>query len=127
MSDFGSSVKLSAKDIDILIYIIEEWNMVADWDSPVNQSISEEVDDIYNLLRSERSLIMRGRDVVGLVYDESYGELSVDERKAIKKFNVSPSEHQDLCDDFGENNHSVITETILQRSSTGMYQVKWGE
>lgn len=60
-----------------------------------------------------------------LVYDEWYGELSVAERSAIKKFNVSPSDHEFLCDEFGRGNHEAITKAIKERSSSGMYRMEF--
>ncbi len=61
---------------------------------------------------------------MNLVYDEWYGELSVAERKAIKKYNVSPSDHQMLSDEFGDCNHEAITKAIIERSSSGYYQME---
>jgi hypothetical protein len=61
---------------------------------------------------------------MSLVYDEWYGELSVAERKAIKKYNVSPSDHQMLSDEFGDCNHEAITKAIIERSSSGMYRME---
>ena len=60
-----------------------------------------------------------------LVYDEWYGELSVAERAAIKKFNVSPSDHEFLRDEFGDCNHEAITKAIKERSSSGMYRMEF--
>lgn len=57
-----------------------------------------------------------------LVFDESYGHLSVAERSAIKKFNVSPSDFDDLLYEFGEDNHEIITKAIVERSSSGYYR-----
>ena len=61
---------------------------------------------------------------MNLVYDEWYGELSVAERTAIKKYNVSPSDHQMLSDEFGDCNHEAITKAIKERSSSGYYRME---
>lgn len=58
---------------------------------------------------------------MAMTYDEWYGELSVAEHRAIKKFNVSPLDHQMLCDEFGRENHAAITAAIKERSAGGMY------
>lgn len=60
-----------------------------------------------------------------LVYDEWYGEITVAERNAIKKFNVSPMDHEMLCDEFGKDNHDAITKAIKDRSSSGYYQMEF--
>ena len=61
---------------------------------------------------------------MNLVYDEWYGELSVAERNAIKKYNVYPSDHQDLSYEFGDCNHEAITKAIKERSSSGYYRME---
>jgi hypothetical protein len=44
-----------------------------------------------------------------MVFDESYGELSFAQRQAYRKFNVSPSDHDDLVEKFGKDDHEGIT------------------
>lgn len=61
-----------------------------------------------------------------MVYNEWYGEITVAEQRAIKKFNVSPVDHQMLCDEFGEANHDTITQAIKSRSENGMYRLPLG-
>jgi len=56
-----------------------------------------------------------------IVYDEMYGSLSFAQRAAYRKFNVSPSDHDSLVAEFGENNHTGITAAVKERSHTGMY------
>ena len=60
-----------------------------------------------------------------LVYDEWYGELSFAQRAAYRKFNVSPSDHQDLVADFGEDNRAAIVAVVRDRSRSGMYRAPW--
>lgn len=60
-----------------------------------------------------------------MTYQEAYGDLTVDEHRAIKRFNVSPMDHQMLCDEFGAENHATITSAIKERSSSGMYRAPW--
>lgn len=43
------------------------------------------------------------------VYDEWYGELSVAQRAAYRKHNVSPSDHDMLIERFGAGAHQEIT------------------
>lgn len=57
-----------------------------------------------------------------LVYDEWYGELSYAQRAAYRRFNVTPSEHTDLVEYFGESNHAEITKFVKDNSSTGQYR-----
>ena len=61
-----------------------------------------------------------------LVFDEWYGELSFAQRAAYRKFNVSPSDHQDLITQFGEHNHEAITKAVKARSTSGMYRAPIG-
>jgi len=57
-----------------------------------------------------------------MVYDEWFGELTFAERSAIRKFNVSPFDHEQLCSEFGRENHAAITAAIKERSTSGMYR-----
>ena len=47
-----------------------------------------------------------------MVFDEWYGELSYAQRAAYRKFNVSPSDHDDLVERFGADNHAAITACV---------------
>jgi hypothetical protein len=53
-----------------------------------------------------------------LVYDEWYGTLSYAQRAAYRKYNISASDHDRLCDEFGEDNHEAITEAVKERASS---------
>lgn len=57
-----------------------------------------------------------------MVYDEFYGELTYAQRAAYRKNNVSPADHHDLVDEFGETNHAAITQAVKERSDDGMYR-----
>ena len=50
-----------------------------------------------------------------IVFDEWYGELSYSQRAAYRKHNISPSDHDDLCREFGEHNHAAITAAVKER------------
>jgi hypothetical protein len=50
-----------------------------------------------------------------IVFDEMYGRLSVAQRAAYRRFNVSPSDHDDLVAEFGESSHAVITAAVKER------------
>lgn len=47
-----------------------------------------------------------------MVYDEQYGELTYAQRAAYRKHNVSPSDHDDLVRNFGEDDHEGITKAV---------------
>lgn len=57
-----------------------------------------------------------------IVYDEWYGEVSFAQRAAYRKYNVSPSDHRDLTDEFGQDAHAAITAAVKERSTSGMYR-----
>lgn len=61
-----------------------------------------------------------------MVFDEFYGELTYAQRAAYRKFNVSPSDHDFLVDEFGAHNHAAITKAVKDRSTSGMYQAPIG-
>lgn len=61
-----------------------------------------------------------------MVYDEWYGELTVAQRNAYRKFNVSPSDHDFLTDAFGEADHDVITRFVKDHAADGMYRQPMG-
>lgn len=56
-----------------------------------------------------------------MVYDEWYGELTFAQRAAYRKYNVSPSDHDSLVEQFGRNNHAAITEAVKKYSPNGMF------
>lgn len=60
-----------------------------------------------------------------IVYDEWYGELSYAQRAAYRKYNVSPSDHNLLMNEFGAGAHAEITKAVKERSSDGMYRALW--
>lgn len=60
-----------------------------------------------------------------MVYDEWYGTLSYAQRAAYRKYNVSPAEHTDLIEHFGEGNHARITAYVKSRAVDGMYRAPW--
>jgi hypothetical protein len=49
-----------------------------------------------------------------MTFHESYGDVTVAELRAIKKHNVSPSDHTDLQEIIGEKNHAEITRAIIE-------------
>ena len=51
-----------------------------------------------------------------MVYDENYGDLTFALRAAIRKFNVSPADYDDLVYEFGEGNYAEIQDAIRERS-----------
>lgn len=57
-----------------------------------------------------------------IVYDEWYGRLSYAQRAAYRKFNVSPSDHDMLVEEFGRDAHKEITDAVKARSESGMYR-----
>jgi len=57
-----------------------------------------------------------------IVFDEWYGELSYAQRAAYRKFNVSPSDHQDLIGAFGAHEHAKITAFVKRCSASGYYR-----
>jgi hypothetical protein len=50
-----------------------------------------------------------------MVFDEWYGELSYAQRAAYRKYNISPSDHDDLVREFGEHHHAAITAAVKER------------
>ena len=59
-----------------------------------------------------------------MVYDESYGELTFAQRAAYRKYNVSPSDHDDLVDVFGESAHGARSTT--KRRAFGPFRLVAG-
>lgn len=56
-----------------------------------------------------------------MVFDEMYGELTFAQRAAYRRYNVSPSDHNDLIDTFGEGEHAAITAAVKKYSTSGMF------
>jgi hypothetical protein len=56
-----------------------------------------------------------------MVYDESYGELTYAQRAAYRRHNVSPSDHDELVDTYGETAHQAITLAVKQYTRNGMF------
>ena len=57
-----------------------------------------------------------------IVFDENYGEVSRAQRAAYRKFNVSPSDHDELLMAFGDGEHARITAYVKRCSGKGYYQ-----
>ena len=57
-----------------------------------------------------------------MVFDEWYGELSYAQRAAYRKFNVSPSDHDELVSRMG-NDHALITQVVKDNSPGGMFSI----
>ena len=49
-----------------------------------------------------------------LIYHESYGDVTRKQLAAYRKYNISPSDHDDLVDIFGSANHSEIVDAIIR-------------
>lgn len=58
-----------------------------------------------------------------IVFDEFYGNLSFAQRAAYKKYNVSPSDHVELTDRFGDDAHDEITKAVKANVFQGMFSV----
>lgn len=56
-----------------------------------------------------------------MIFDEWYGEISYAQRAAYRKFNVSPSDHDDLVRVFGEDAHADITAAVKKYSSNNNF------
>lgn len=56
-----------------------------------------------------------------MVYDENFGKISYTQRARYRKFNVSPSDHDDLVDVFGETAHEDIIRAVEKYSPDGMF------
>lgn len=62
-----------------------------------------------------------------VIFHESYGNVSRPQLAAYRKHNISPSDHDDLADEFGEDSHDAITKAVKERSADGMYRhPRWG-
>lgn len=62
-----------------------------------------------------------------IIFDENYGNVSFAQRAAYRKFNVSPSDHEDLADHFGADAHEEITRFVKSHVEDGMYTVSMQE
>lgn len=59
-----------------------------------------------------------------LVLQEEYGYVSVDQLAAYRKHNVSPSDHDDLAEFYGETSHETITAAVERYSlKNGQFEV----
>lgn len=60
-----------------------------------------------------------------MVFDEYYGELTFAQRAAYRKNNVTPYEHTELAEHFGESEHAAITAAVKDPAhySNGMFNV----
>ena len=60
-----------------------------------------------------------------VVFDEFYGDVSIAQRRAYKKYNVSPSDHSDILMYFRENRHADITRYVTRNAEEngGMFSV----
>lgn len=60
-----------------------------------------------------------------LVYDEWFGTLSYAQRAAYRKYNVSPYEHDRLCEHYGEDDHAAITTAVKDSvGPSGMFELR---
>lgn len=59
-----------------------------------------------------------------VIFHESYGDVTRAQLAAYRKFNVSPSDHDDLVNQFGENEHAAITAYVKENSESGSYRRK---
>jgi predicted secreted protein len=59
-----------------------------------------------------------------IVFDEWFGELSYAQRAAYRKHNVSPSDHDELVRQFGDD-HARITRVVKDNAAAhnGMFAV----
>ena len=60
-----------------------------------------------------------------MIFDEWYGEVSYAQRRAYKKYNVSPSDHSAILMYFRENRHADITRYVTRNAEEngGMFSV----
>lgn len=59
-----------------------------------------------------------------VIYNENFGEVTRAQLAAYRRFNVSPSDHDDLVRTFGEDNHAAITAYVKENSESGSYRRK---
>ena len=56
------------------------------------------------------------------VFNEWYGDVSPAQLRAYKRCNVSPSDHRELADHFGQDAHERIAQEVIKRSPDGYYK-----
>ena len=56
-----------------------------------------------------------------MTFHESYGDVSVAQLRAYKRYGVSPSDHNDLVRVYGESNHDLITMAVVEFSPSGFF------
>lgn len=49
------NMRIADRDLDMLLYIISDWSKKADWTSPKNAGLDDDLDDLYNYLLSEKN------------------------------------------------------------------------
>lgn len=59
------------------------------------------------------------------IYHESYGTITRAQLAAYRKHNVSPSDHDDLTEHFGEDAHADITAYVKRNAAShnGLFEV----
>lgn len=62
----------------------------------------------------------------GMTFHEMYGPVSKPQLAAYRKHNVSPADHDEMVNHFGEDAHDQIVEHVKRNSPNGMYQPRWG-
>jgi hypothetical protein len=60
--------------------------------------------------------------MAGLVYNEWYGEVSLEQNKLYKKYHVSQADHDFLVYEFGEENRDAIISAVKERSKNSYYR-----
>lgn len=75
--------------------------------------------------RAERRANARSLPAQPTIFHESYGDVTRPQLAAYRKHNVSPSDHNDLADEFGEDDHRGITQVVKDRSPKGYYNAPW--
>jgi len=65
--------------------------------------------------------------MAAMTYNEWYGEVTVALNRALKRYNVSPYDYQELEHEFGEGNYDAILAAVKQRSTDGYYRpaLRW--
>lgn len=54
-----------------------------------------------------------------ITFHESYGEVSVEQLRAYRKHNVSPSDHDTLVDVYGNRHHAITMAVKDERNHQG--------
>lgn len=55
-----------------------------------------------------------------MTFHESYGDVSVAQLRAYKRYNVSPSDHDDLYRVFGDNHAAIVVVVTDPNYMTGL-------